>query len=239
MCNHFRYYLEPASPLKSLTGNNKFPLEAQQNFNCTISKPVSGRAQAVINTPVTSTYSSSPNNFPTKFTSDNNAITRIQAPITKTNGQTNGANRTNALPRNLNNNVTSSAADNDFVADFSTAVIFNGATYNNHNNNNSSSKLTKTDSSYTTTAQNGTNFNENANFADFEHNPIFNAGMTCLHTSKLHLRFDYNRKKSTNSPLQSIPNVMGLHKQQFQQQWQNGIDYCIQYNRSICSSQRS
>lgn len=87
----------------------------------------------------------------------------------------NGATRTNILPRNLNNNVTSSSAsDSDFVADFSTAVIFNGATYN-HNNNNSSSKLTKIDSSYST-AQNGTNFNENANFADFEHNPIFNAG---------------------------------------------------------------
>lgn len=85
----------------------------------------------------------------------------------------NGGIRTNALPRNLNNNVTP-ASDSDFVADFSTAIIFNGATYNN----NSSSKSTKSDSSYST-AQNGTNFNENANFADFEHNPIFNAGKNC------------------------------------------------------------
>lgn len=63
-------------------------------------------------------------------------------------------------------------ADTDFVADFSTAVIFNGAVYDN---NNFSSKQTKTDSSYST-AQNGTNFNDNANFADFDHNPIFKAG---------------------------------------------------------------
>lgn len=153
--------------MKSLTGNNKISHEAQQNNNCTISKPVIGRTHTVNNTSVTSTYSS-PNNFPTKFISDNNAITKIQAPnIKNNNGQINGGNRTNALPRNLNNNVTS-ASDSDFVADFSTAIIFNGATY-------SSSKLNKSDSSYST-AQNGTNFNENANFADFEHNPIFNAG---------------------------------------------------------------
>ncbi|KAJ6645902.1 Arf-GAP domain and FG repeat-containing protein 1 [Pseudolycoriella hygida] len=161
-----RYYLEPASPLKSLTGNNKFSQDAQQNFNCTIPKPVSSRTPSA---PITSTYNS-PNNFPTKFPSESNAITKIQAPIAKTNGQINGANRTNVSPRNLNNNVTS-ATDTDFVADFSTAVIFNGATYNN----NSSSKSTKTDNLYSTTAQNGTNLNENDNFADFEHNPIFNA----------------------------------------------------------------
>lgn len=156
--------------MKSLTGNNKISHEAQQNFNCTISKPVTGRTHPVNNTSVTSTYSS-PNNFPTKFISDNNAITKIQAPNIKiNNGQMNGGNRTNNLLRNLNNNVTP-ASDSDFVADFSTAIIFNGATYNN----NSSSKLTKSDSSYSA-AQNGTNLNDNANFADFDHNPIFNAG---------------------------------------------------------------
>lgn len=168
-----RYYLEPASPLKSLTGNNKISHDAQPNFNCTIPKPVSGRTQAVIGTSVTSAYSS-PNNFPTKFVSDNSAIAKLQAPNTKTNGQTNGATRTNNL--HLNNNV-SSASDSDFVADFSTAVIFNGAAYNN---NNSSSKFTTNDGVYST-AQNGTNLNENANFADFDHNPIFNAGKSMLH----------------------------------------------------------
>lgn len=158
-----------------MTGGNKISQEAQQNFNCTLSKPVSGRTQAVTNTSVTSSYNS-PNNFPTKFLSDNNTITKIQAPAIKTNGQVNGTTR---VQRNLNNNVASTA-DLDFVADFSTAVIFNGATLNNNNNNNnSSSKITKTDSSYST-AQNGTNLNENANFADFEHNPIFNAGIWCF-----------------------------------------------------------
>lgn len=164
----FRYYLEPASPLKSLTANNKISQEAQQNHNCIISKPAIGRTHTNNNTSVTSTYSS-PNNFPTKFISDNNAITKIPAPnIKASNGQVNGASRTNILPRNLNNNVTS-ASNADFVADFSTANIFNGATYNN----NISSKLSKTDNSYST-AQNGNNLNDN--FADFEHNPIFNAG---------------------------------------------------------------
>lgn len=173
---NYRYYLEPASPLKSLTGNNKITHEAQPNFSCTISKPVSSRTQAVIGTSVTAAYSS-PNNFPTKFVSDNSAITKLQAPNARTNGQTNGATRTNILPRNLNNNV-SAASDSDFVADFSTAVIFNGAAYNN-NHNNSSSKLTNPDSLYST-AQNGTNLNENANFADFDHNPIFNAGESII-----------------------------------------------------------
>lgn len=102
-------------------------------------------------------------------------ITKIQAPAIKTNGQSNGtATRTNNLPRNLNNNNVAATANSDFfVADFSTAVIFNGATFNsnNNNNNNASSKVTKT-----ATAQNGTNSNENSNFADFDHNPIFNAG---------------------------------------------------------------
>lgn len=166
---HFRYYLEPASPLKSLTGSAKIINDAQ-NYNSTISKPVSGRTPALNNTSVTSPYSA-PNNFPTKFVSDNNAIAKIQAPNIKTNGQTNGATRTNILPRNLNNNVTL-ASDSDFVADFSTAIIFNGATYTN---NNSTSKISKTDNSYSM-AQNGTNLSENDNFADFEHNPIFNAG---------------------------------------------------------------
>ncbi len=150
-----------------------------------ISKPVSGRTQAaVINTSATSAYSLPNNNFPTKFLPENNAITKLQAPNnTKINGQMNGGGvtRTNVLPRSLINNnnnssVTSSASDSDFVADFSTADIFNGAAYNN-NNNNSTSNSTKTDStSYSTTAQNGSSFNDNANFADFDHNPIFNAG---------------------------------------------------------------
>ncbi|XP_037024320.1 arf-GAP domain and FG repeat-containing protein 1 [Bradysia coprophila] len=165
-----RYYLEPASPLKSLTGNNKISHEAQQNGNGTISKPVNGRTQAANSTSVT--YSL-PNTFPTHFASENHTITKIQAPAIRPVEQTNGSARSNHSTRNLNNNnvMPSSTADTDFVADFSTAVIFNGAVYDN---NNFSSKLTKTDSSYST-AQNGTNFNENANFADFEHNPIFKA----------------------------------------------------------------
>lgn len=88
----------------------------------------------------------------------------------------------------------SSASDSDFVADFSTAVIFNGATYNNNNNNNSSSKLTKTDSSYST-AQNGTNFNENANFADFEHNPIFNAGNLLVYSEQAFIQWRNHDEK--------------------------------------------
>jgi Arf-GAP domain and FG repeat-containing protein 1 len=165
-----RYYLEPASPLKSLTANNKLSQEAQHLYDCTISKqPVTCRTRNVNKPSVPSIYSSA-SNFPTQFIPDNNAMTKIQAPTIKNNnGQMNGINRTNILPRNLNNNITS-ASDSDFVADFSTANIFNGATYNN----NLSSKSTKSDNSYSTT-QNGIVSNENANFADFEHNPIFSA----------------------------------------------------------------
>lgn len=74
--------------------------------------------------------------------------------------------------------------DSDFVADFGSANIFNASELNNNNKINNNNKNNNHEShTLATTANTITNDNRhseqqtnaNANFADFEHNPIYNA----------------------------------------------------------------
>lgn len=114
--------------------------------------------------------------------------------LTTTNANANATkNRLNATYLDNNNKFT---PDTEFVADFGSAHIFNATSTNatsntssNFTNGNATHKFMNGGRTHTAvesnevTASNGITDSANENFADFDHNPIYNAaGNSFLHS---------------------------------------------------------
>ncbi|KAG5674928.1 hypothetical protein PVAND_004872 [Polypedilum vanderplanki] len=167
-----RYYLEPASPLKSINTSSTSTSTLQQQSSATT------------------------NGIATKsnHSSDNLAVLKLTPPATNNrhHHRTNHHNELNGNGIHLYNGSSSSTNgsiksdnNNDFVADFSKASIYNS---NNSLNSTGSGghvngKITNGfgDTSVTTT----NNSDVNANFADFDNNKIYNAAGLPMSTSSL------------------------------------------------------
>lgn len=220
----FRYYLEPASPLKSITNTAQLtPSQKQTQLN-----------SATLQTNgTTKSLEENSNNWWSSTNGKNNETTssrwkldllssndtnnlfnnnHISAPITTNGSRANGSNNngTSTIARTLNGTKNgfhlpppASKAektnlftpDTDFVADFSSANIFDALNNKPSINNNSSTnkpifmngnsnanhpngfELTNGNQMNGNNAPAATDVNKNVgeNFADFEHNTIYNA----------------------------------------------------------------
>lgn len=238
-----RYYLEPASPLKSITNTAQLaPSQKQQQQLNSATLLTNGTAKSIEEnnsnlwtSGMNGKTASSRWKMDLLSSNDNNSLfnNHISAPVAtngiRPNGATNNNNKsssnnnngtvTNGLSLNgnktkdvitkngfhlpppgsnvENNNKNLFTPDTDFVADFSSANIFdalnNKPSINNNNNNNKSStnkpnghanhsngvEFTNGNrtngNTTTTTATADVNKNFDENFADFEHNTIYNA----------------------------------------------------------------
>jgi hypothetical protein len=160
---HFRYYLEPASPLKSINTSTSTSTILQQQSSAT----TNGTAVAA----------------KSNHTSDNLAVLKLTPPAANNrhHHRTHHHQHQNELNGNgihLHNGSSSSTngsikSDNsDFVADFSKASIYN-----------SNNSLNSTGSGGQVNGKVSNGFSEqptnardvNANFADFNNNKIYNA----------------------------------------------------------------
>ncbi|CAO1359231.1 unnamed protein product [Diamesa hyperborea] len=180
-----RYYLEPASPLKSITtslANN------QQSQHQPLSSSTSNLTSKIIQTPadnlaalkaITLTPPTSNNRQHRTHHLHNNNNGSL------TNNNHHNTTNTNTLSDNqMNNNFTN--GDDGFVADFGAAKVYNN------------SKMT-----------NGNGVDPFANFADFENNKIYNAAGLPMSTSSLSNN-SLNSSGGTfnsNSSLNSTPSV--------------------------------
>ncbi|XP_055296362.1 arf-GAP domain and FG repeat-containing protein 1 isoform X2 [Sitodiplosis mosellana] len=264
-----RYYLEPASPLKSITNTAQLaPSQKQQQTQLNSATLLTnGTAKSIEENNSNLWTSNASMNGKTSNSSrwkmdllssnDNNSLfnNHISAPVatngTRPNGSTNNTNGTNGLSLNGNksmdaktngfhlpppasngdkNNKNLFTPDTDFVADFSSANIFDAL--NNKpsiNKNNTSSTTNKpillqgnghsnanhhangielTNGNRTngnTTTDVNKNFDEN--FADFEHNTIYNAAGLPMSLSSTSNSLKSSGTFNSNSSINSTPSV--------------------------------
>jgi hypothetical protein len=167
----FRYYLEPASPLKSintpsqqqpqqqpLTNGNTTKISHQQADNSlAVLKSIQLTPPTAVNRHHHSRTPHQPNGHVNSFTSDNN---NFFTPQNNLNGTSNSSLSHNGSIKSDNSS--------EFVADFSKASI-----YNSNNSLNSAGSGGGQINGKTAT---GGDINANfANFADFDNNKIYNA----------------------------------------------------------------
>ncbi|GAB0098449.1 hypothetical protein DMENIID0001_141840 [Sergentomyia squamirostris] len=207
-----RYYLEPASPLKSLPSSQQ--LTTCVSSSIASSAPTTTNSVTVDSTAVLKSITLTPPqslrlhnnknsrsttnatvNFQHQFTPDSETslfnLGNSQTRLNNNNNNHIGGHQnglTNNTSSNLsgiivaNNNNNKFTPDTDFVADFGSANIFNASSatmVNSTTKNCSPDKIANGSSSSSSTSSgqqkvNG-NCGVNENFADFEHNPIYNA----------------------------------------------------------------
>lgn len=271
-----RYYLEPASPLKSITNTAQLaPSQKQQQTQLNSATLTNGTAKSIeensnnlwaSNATVNGKSSNNRWKMDLLSSNDNSSLfnNHISAPVAtngiRSNGSTaNNSNGplTNGLSLNGNkakdvitkngfihlpppgSNVDNNnlfTPDTDFVADFSSANIFdalnNKPSINKSSSTNKATLLqapTNGNHSNGVTLTNGTNgfaatdVNKNVdeNFADFEHNTIYNAAGELIigsKTTKMAVPPGNNRYDMQNQSLfeiqNFIPNVNDPHNNQ-------------------------
>lgn len=209
-----RYYLEPASPLKSITSSQKL-MSLSQSSTTPTTTDNSAALKNITLTPPTSlrlprngqnqnSQNLNGRNFQQQFTPDDSTSSlfnqtnqkqlqqqhqqiRLNNNNNNTNNQLNGLNRNGlnlATTKNCLENNNKFTPEIEFIADFGTANIFNANGTNNLNNNGcfknggvgDSNKLLN--GGIATAESNSTTNGEN--FADFDHNPIYNASSGML-----------------------------------------------------------
>lgn len=176
--------MEPASPLKSINTPSSVTATTQQTPNGT-SKSIDNNNLAVLKL----TPPASNNRHHHQRTQQSNVIQNGHSEI---NGNShNTINSNNFFTNNMNGTSSSqngsiksdNSCNNDFVADFSKASI-----YNSNNSLNSTGSSGQVNGKITTNGfkENTTNESDlNANFADFENNKIYNAAGEILFTQIL------------------------------------------------------
>uniref|UniRef100_A0A1L8DMW5 Putative gtpase-activating protein n=1 Tax=Nyssomyia neivai TaxID=330878 RepID=A0A1L8DMW5_9DIPT len=236
-----RYYLEPASPLKSLTSSQQLAPCATSS-SATSSTTTTTNNVTVDNVAVLKSITLTPpqslrlhNNKNPRTTA--NATVKFQhqfTPDSETSLFNLGSSQTRLNINNNNNNVgghqnglTSSSnssnlsgnnnnkftPDTDFVADFGTANIFNATqTSNMVNTSKSPNKIpngTNNSSSSSSGQQQQVNGNcgVNENFADFEHNTIYNSAGLPMSLSSSNSLNSSSGGFASNSSLNSTPSA--------------------------------
>lgn len=160
--NHFRYYLEPASPLKSINTTVQ-PQQQQQPVTNGVTKP--SHQQVDNSLAVLKSIQLTP---PAANNRHHHRQNHVHQNGFSSDFQNNNFFHQNGTKTNGSIKIDSS---NDFVADFSKASI--------HNSNNS---LNSTEGQVNGKTMNGisSNGDVNDNFADFENNKIYNAAGTYI-----------------------------------------------------------
>lgn len=201
-----RYYLEPASPLKSLASSQQLTTCATSSSSGTSSSTTTTTNVTLDNTAVLKSITLTPPqslrlhnknarstakgpvNFQHQFTPDSETglfnLGNSQTRLNNNNNSSNGGGHQNGITSNLSgivaNNNNKFTPDADFVADFGSANIFNAtqsSTTMVNNTANGTSKIVNGNVSSGQQQQQQINGNggTNENFADFEHNPIYNS----------------------------------------------------------------
>lgn len=204
----FRYYLEPASPLKSLANapqtSTQTQNQQQQNSTPSQTDNISWNSKTSNLWPLSSptngnevkklSNSLSDLSLHDKVNNTTSNATNASLSQSKLNGfgRTSSKNDSNVITKNSFNLLQSAAIlekvnnQNDFVADFGSADIFNAVTSLQISNNGKASNAngsiasgdydnTSTSSGVSMSNGNGGDSDANANFADFDHNPIYTA----------------------------------------------------------------
>ncbi|XP_031624684.1 arf-GAP domain and FG repeat-containing protein 1 isoform X2 [Contarinia nasturtii] len=246
-----RYYLEPASPLKSITNTaqlapsqNKQQQQQQMQLN-SATLLTNGTAKSIeennshlwtSNTNTNGKTSNSRWKMDLFSTNDNNSLfnNHISAPVTTNGNRSNGLSNNNngtAVTNgfNLNGSNTENnnlfTPDTDFVADFGSANIFdalnNKPSINNNSTNNKTILLQGNSNGFNhsngvqltngnqTNGNATTNLNKSAdeNFADFEHNTIYNAAGLPMSLSSTSNSLKSSGTFNSNSSINSTPSV--------------------------------
>lgn len=202
---HYRYFLEPASPLKSLQTSQQLIKSSAAAY----STDNLAELKAITLTPPSSLRLYKPNSthhqqhqqslhitngYEQKFTPDDNDLF---APAHQLKNESkvdyenkNVANATNmknqnalSSSRNVSENQNYFTPESDFIADFSKANIFdvpNSSEVSTLKNGLSNKRDYNNSIQSTSNLTNGTGSGNGENFADFEHNTIYNAaGKSC------------------------------------------------------------
>ncbi|XP_070496620.1 arf-GAP domain and FG repeat-containing protein 1 isoform X1 [Chironomus tepperi] len=224
-----RYYLEPASPLKSINTSSSSSSVATS----TIQQSSNGISKSIGNH-----HSSDSNNLtvlkltpPAANNRHHHQRTQQNHNIQNGHLEMNGNSHNNINSNNLNGktsqngSIKSDNSCNDFVADFSKASIYNS---NNSLNSTGSAGQINGKTVINGFKENITSESDlNANFADFENNKIYNAAE----------EYCKNNNTSINSPNSNSSNIQWNIWQHFQ--WPNNSNQSEQNRWSLPMSTSS
>ncbi|XP_055712503.1 arf-GAP domain and FG repeat-containing protein 1 isoform X2 [Phlebotomus papatasi] len=231
-----RYYLEPASPLKSLASSQQLTTCATSSSSGTSSSTTTTTNVTLDNTAVLKSITLTPPqslrlhnknarsttkgpvNFQHQFTPDSETglfnLGNSQTRLNNNNNSSNGGGHQNGITSNLSgivaNNNNKFTPDADFVADFGSANIFNAtqsSTTMVNNTANGTSKIVNGNVSSGQQQQINGNGGTNENFADFEHNPIYNSAGLPMSLSSSNSLNSSSGGFASNSSLNSTPSA--------------------------------